>query len=242
MSIAWPWIFATLALALVGIALALWLAQRRSGDTAKLPQEWPLSARPVFSSDERRAYRHLHQVLPEHLLLAKLPLTRFCQPTNPDTAREWFRLLGSAQISFAVCTPQGRVLMAIDLESRRTPSPRGARTQEIKRRALMACDIPYERWNTDHLPSAATLHERLLPHSGATASRLGEGTPSQSSQSDAAVSVQSMWRDSGYFKSSTFDADMSAFGLPALGRAEARGSPDDIVGIVVDTPPPVLRH
>ena len=241
MSLAWPWILATLALALSGLTMALWLAQRRPANSGKLPTEWPLAARPVFSSDERRTYRHLRQALPGYMLLAKLPLVRFCQPSDPEMVRQWYRLLGSAQVAFAVCTPQGRVLLAVDLESQRKPSPRGERALEIKRRALAACDIAYERWQADRLPSPSALIESLPPLPGIHPASQGQGK-GEAPQHDPGFSVQSIWRDSGQFRSSTFDTELSAFGLPALGRAEARGNPDDIVGIVVDTPPAALRH
>jgi hypothetical protein len=243
-----PWIFGLAAAALCGLALVLWLTQRRARGDGALPTEWPLSARAVFSSDERRVFRHLRQALPEHLVLAKLPLVRFCQPVGSAEARRWYRLLGSAQVGFAVCSPQGRVLLAADLDNRRTLSVRAERALEIKRRALAACDIPYERWVPGQLPSLADLQDRV-PASTFGPSRSGDEEASASKPGGRTAAIgqaavaPTLWRDSGYFKNSLYDADLSAFGHHALGRAEARGNPDDIVGIVVDhTPEPVVRH
>ena len=81
-----PWIVAALALALLALAIGL-LLSRRSAPTAKpLPTEWALLARPVFSMDERRVYRQLREALPHHIILSKLPLVRFCQPTDPGSS------------------------------------------------------------------------------------------------------------------------------------------------------------
>lgn len=249
MTTALPWVFGIFAAALTGLALALWLAQRRTGAVTALPQEWPLTSRAVFSSDERRAYRHLRQALPYHLVLAKLPLVRFCQPAASADLRHWYRLLGSAQVGFAVCSPQGRVLLAADLDTGRSLSERAQRALEIKRRALAACEIPYERWTPDQLPRASDLQDRLpAPSSGGR----GQDTdllatiPAHLMPVGAAatlsVSQQTSWRESGFYKDELFDADLSSFGHTGFGRTEGRGHPDDIVGIVVDTPLPVVRH
>ena len=69
------WLAALVALIVLGLTLAAWLL--RSGQPAKrppLPTEWALTARPVFSTEERRAYRLLREALPHHIVLSKLPL------------------------------------------------------------------------------------------------------------------------------------------------------------------------
>ena len=85
-----PWIIALATLALLVFALAAWaLTARRPKKVAPLPTEWALAARPVFSTDERRVYRLLREALPHHIVLSKLPLVRFCQPTDPGEVRYW---------------------------------------------------------------------------------------------------------------------------------------------------------
>jgi len=114
-----PWILASLSLVLLLTAGGLWLARNRPPKSRPLPTEWTLTARPVFSSDERRVYRHLREALPHHIVLSKLPLVRFSQPTDPNEVRFWYELLGSINVTFAVCSANGRVLAAIDTFYRR---------------------------------------------------------------------------------------------------------------------------
>ena len=57
----------------------------------------------------------LREALPHHIVLSKLPLVRFCQPNDPQQVRFWYELLGSLNVTFAVCSANGRVLAAIDL-------------------------------------------------------------------------------------------------------------------------------
>ena len=131
-----------------------------------LPTEWTLTSRPVFSTEERRVYRQLREALPHHILLSKLPLVRFCKPTDPQEVRYWYQLLGSIHVAFAICSTNGRVLVAIDVEGGRTPS---RRSQMIKQSVLAACRVRYLRCSMDHLPSIPEL-QLLVPHSGTTAS------------------------------------------------------------------------
>ena len=99
------WILALAAIAgIIGLAV---LVLRRSGaaasGNAELPTEWPLTQRPIFSPEERALYRQLRTALPHHMILAKLPLVRFCQPEDREELRYWFNLLGPIHVSFVVC-------------------------------------------------------------------------------------------------------------------------------------------
>ena len=147
-----PWITAVVAISLLGIVLLSWSWQsRRSARVAPLPTEWALSARPVFSTDERRVYQLLREALPHHIVLSKLPLVRFCQPNDPGEVRYWYDLLGSIHVTFAVCSANGRVLAAIDLDTDRGNS---RRILQIKQSVLGACRVRYLRCPVDNLPSA----------------------------------------------------------------------------------------
>lgn len=149
-----PWMIAVAALsalaALGGVALARHLRRPPPGPPP-LPVEWDLLPRPVFTADERRVYRQLREALPHHIVLAKLPLVRFCQPSDPKDVRFWFDLLGAINVTFAVCSANGRVLAAMDLSYDRGGPP--SRSTRIKQSVLGACRVRYLRCPADHLPS-----------------------------------------------------------------------------------------
>lgn len=92
-------------------------------------------------------------------MLSKLPLVRFCQPTEAKEVRYWFDLLGASHVTFAVCSPNGRVLAAIDLDGERGVTPRSL---QIKHAVLSACRVRHLRCAADHLPSVAEL-QLLVP-------------------------------------------------------------------------------
>ena len=158
------WI-AALAVCVLGLAVSLIWALRRPAHANKgLPAEWSLTARPVFTTDERRVFRLLREALPHHVVLSKLPLVRFCQPTEAKEVRYWFDLLGASHVTFAICSPNGRVLAAIDLEGERGVTPRSL---QIKQAVLSACRVRYLRCAMDQLPSVAEL-QLLVPQGSNT--------------------------------------------------------------------------
>ncbi len=209
------WIIAAVSLALLVGAGALWLMRHRRGPATPLPKEWTLTARPVFNSDERRVYRQLREALPHHIVLSKLPLVRFCQPTDPEQVRYWYELLGSIHVGFAVCSANGRVLAAIDLDTDRQPSRRAL---QIKQKVLAACRVRYLRCPVDHLPSVPEL-QLLVPYPSASA-RGPQAAPAVPAAAPAAGGrrvdgtrtrpARVLWQDSGFFQDSFFGAETRA--------------------------------
>lgn len=253
-----PWIIALVAVAvLVPLAALLLVRRRKPAAPPLLPTEWKLVPRPVFSTDERRIYRQLREALPHHIVLSKLPLVRFCQPSDPQEVRFWYELLGSAHVTFAICSANGRVLAAIDLETDRGASRRAL---QVKQSVLSACRVRYLRCPVDHMPSIPEL-QLLVPHS--TAARGPQPAPTLHQARDTLSSTvatrrrerTALWQDSGFFQDSFFSPDNradfsnpSGFG-PLSTTSSARGlrrdeedtqqphdDANDIAGVVVDSP------
>ena len=210
-----PWIVALAALALLAMAFGAWAFMRKPNKAVGLPTEWALTARPVFSSDERRVYRLLREALPHHIVLSKLPLVRFCQPTDPNEVRYWFDLLGASHVTFAVCSANGRVLAAIDLDTDRGNS---RRVLQIKQSVLSACRVRFLRCPVDHLPTVAEI--QLLVPSSAAPARGPQPAPAaaQANLHQARDTLSStvatrraeraaLWQDSTVFQDSFFAPD-----------------------------------
>ena len=259
-----PWLIAAAVIAsLTGLA-GIWLLRRTrrpARGPAILPTEWALLPRPVFTADERRLYRLLREALPHHMVLAKLPLVRFCQPADPAQVRYWYDLLGATQVGFAVCSANGRVLAVMDLSNESGGVP--GRTTRIKQSVLGACRIRYLRCQADHLPSIPEL-QLLVPHN-ATSSRGPQpaqgssampgtfpgtapgahpGKPSMQSQHGPRRRERTtLWQESTAFSDSFFSPDRS------LDDGHGELSPPDAAGslppaMVADEPSrkPPLRH
>ncbi|MEO5696905.1 MAG: DUF2726 domain-containing protein [Burkholderiaceae bacterium] len=254
-----PWMVGLAAFALLVLVLGIWVATRNSKKSLELPTEWALTARPVFSTDERRVYRLLREALPHHIVLSKLPLVRFSQPTDPNEVRYWFSLLGSSHVTFAICSANGRVLAAIDLDTERGNS---RRMMQIKQSVLSACRVRYLRCPVDQLPSVAEL-QLLVPSSSAqvrgpqparaAAPDIHQARDSLSSTvASRRAERTALWQDSSVFQDSFFAPDAregsgnSEFAAltaaKPLRTAHRRADlqPDDSVdgvgGVVVDAP------
>ena len=210
-----PWIVALVAVAVLAPAVVWFALRPRVPKASPLPTEWTLTARPVFSTDERRVYRQLREALPHHIVLSKLPLVRFCQPTDPQEVRFWYELLGSIHVTFAVCSANGRVLAAIDLDTDRGNS---RRVMQIKQSVLApaACATCAARsttcrrspncscWcRTAAPPRADRSRPRRLR---IRAARWPPSPPSSSRRRDRAT----LWQDSSFFQDSFFAPDNRA--------------------------------
>lgn len=154
-----PWIFGIAAILLLIVVVAM-RARAAGAPEVAMPAQWDLQPRPVLSSDERRVFRHLVESLPDHAVLIKLPLVRFCHPTDPKRVQYWFNLLGSTNVHFAVSTFTGRIVAAVDIDGDRLGPLRG---QQIKKAVLAACRIRYLRVSPDALPSASDLRQLVGP-------------------------------------------------------------------------------
>lgn len=254
-----PWIAALAALAILAVGVAVWLLRPQRPKPALLPADWSLGPRPVFGTDERRVYRQLREALPHHIVLAKLPLVRFCQPTDPQDVKYWYELLGAIHVTFAICSANGRVLAAIDLDGDRASS---RRVLQIKQNVLGACRVRYLRCPVDHLPSIPEL-QLLVPQNAGT-TRGPQAAPAAATGRDSPAGVtasrrrerSALWHDSGFFQDSFFGIDslrdtspQSGFGGLGVDPPRGRGGapvvpPDDIGGVVVESTnaPPATRH
>jgi hypothetical protein len=219
-----PWIVALAALVILAAVLIAWrMTRQQSPQPALLPAEWALAPRPVFSTDERRVYRQLREALPHHIVLSKLPLVRFCQPTDPNEVRYWYDLLGAIHVTFAICSANGRVLAAVDLDTDRGNS---RRVLQIKQSVLAACRVRYLRCPVDNLPSIAEL--QLLVPQGASASRGPQPAPSRSSAREEQVPASvtpmrrreraTLWQDSTFFQDSFFAPDARGLDVSLTGE------------------------
>ena len=224
-----PLMFVLAASALIVIALIWWFLLREPKKAVALPTEWALTARPVFSTDERRVYRLLREALPHHIVLSKLPLVRFCQPTDPNEVRFWFDLLGASHVTFAVCSANGRVLAAIDLDTDRGNS---RRAMQIKQSVLGACRVRYLRCPVDHLPSVAEL-QLLVPSSNTQArgpqpAKAANLHQARDSLAHAVASRRAertaLWQDSTVFQDSFFAPDTRVDGFGSSEFATLGGS------------------
>lgn len=189
-------------------ATAIWHWRARSAHRAarRIPKEWPLKARPLVNSKERRVWLWLSKVMFDQQILIKLPVTRFTAPARAQEAEQWFKLLNGVYCTFTVCDMDGRVIGCVDVPGKRGLS---MGNQGLKHSLLSQCNIQYWVVEPDNLPHltqirAAFLGEESLHAQGGDAALLNEKLRNVDSTLQAAVSKQRSQ------KSSAFSGDAGA--------------------------------
>jgi hypothetical protein len=229
------WILVAAAItALLGLAFILvWRSGSDTSDSKGLPDDWPLTQRPLFTLAERELYHRLQAALPQRVILAKMPLVRFCQPLHRKELSYWFNMLGPLHVSFVVCNDQGRVLAAVDIERDQRPASRRAAT--IKQAVLATCRVRYLKCSEDELATTGEL--QLLVPSTMDATRAGPASSARDGNATLAHAVRARrgeqhvrWYESGYNQDSFFAPDSRMDGLRDGERREpARDERDNTV-------------
>lgn len=225
----------SIGLAFLGGAFAAWagLLWSRRRQAQAWPHEWSISARPIFTAHERVLHRQLTSTLPDHVVLAKLPLLRFCQAVTLEQGPYWYEMLGPLYVSFAICNPGGRVLVAIDVEAEGADS----RASRLKGAALQACRIRHVRLRPDMLPSPADVLAWVGDLGAAQRAAQAEAARLERAGEQLAQTVrkrraerQSQWQDSFFAPDSRFDDLIASRPMSSLlddppGRADAEPRP-----------------
>ena len=167
MSMAW------LAGVLVALLLIVWWWRKRreagneavqAGDRIDTLIGWPPQATRVLNHPERAAFALLVRALPDYMILAQVPLSRFLTVPKRHSYADWLRRLGYQCVDFAVCDMNAQVVAVIELQ------PPTARVTERARkrlarmsRTLKAAKIPLQVWAEQLLPTAESVRELIVP-------------------------------------------------------------------------------
>ncbi len=168
-SLSWAWLAGVLA----ALLLIVWgWRQRRAagddtagaGDRIDTLIGWPPQATRVLNHPERAAFALLVRALPDYMILAQVPLSRFLNVPKRHSYADWLRRLGYQCVDFAVCDMNAQVVAVIELQP---PTPRV--TERARKRlarmarTLKAAKIPLQVWAEQSLPTAESVRELIVP-------------------------------------------------------------------------------
>ncbi len=166
------WIWAALGAVLAGLLLMGWMrAQRRnSAELARKQklqaldtvQAWEPHGTRILSADEREAYAILVKALPEYMVLAQVPLSRFLKVPTRYSYAEWLKRVGSLSADLVVCDRSSAVLAVVEVRAGRE-SERSRQRHERMARVLEAAHIRMLVWHTGDLPAPAAVRKMLVP-------------------------------------------------------------------------------
>lgn len=124
---------------------------------------WPPAATRLMTHAERKAYGVLRSALPDHIILAQVPLARFMKVPTRYSYAEWMRRAGQLCVDLIVCDMNSQVVAVIDVRQPDIDESERAHKRHARMdRVLKAAGIPVHVWREGHLPSAAAAREQLL--------------------------------------------------------------------------------
>jgi Protein of unknown function (DUF2726) len=145
--------------ALLGIVFNNWLLRRAARERRRIPKRWPLSARLVASSEERKVWRWLAGAFYDHSVMIKMPVTRFTLPRTKEQGAHWYEILGSVYCTFTVVGVDGQVVGCVDVPNVRRIA---RRNQILKETLLNQCGIAYLVIESVRLPSLQDIRSEFL--------------------------------------------------------------------------------
>jgi Protein of unknown function (DUF2726) len=169
----------TLQIALIGLVIVLllawlWLRQRgdSSGGASRKAEKaadridtiigWPPQATRVLSTQERLAFGTLVRALPEYMVLAQVPLSRFINVPKRNSYADWLRRIGYQSVDFVICDMSAQVVAVVELQPPQQSERAHKRLTRLGR-TLKAAQLPLHVWRENALPSVDATREALLP-------------------------------------------------------------------------------
>ncbi|RTL33352.1 MAG: DUF2726 domain-containing protein [Burkholderiales bacterium] len=161
--------------------------------------DWEPVATRVLTSGERDAYHVLRKALPDHMILAQVPVARFIKVPTKNSYSEWLRRVGSLCADLVVCDMASQVVAVVEV---RQPisreKERSQRRHARMDRVLAAARIPVHVWLEGALPGPAVAREAILGAAITTSGRAGYQDLSVARRdAEAAAVVASMQSPTG---------------------------------------------
>ncbi|MFM2057854.1 MAG: hypothetical protein RLY71_2239 [Pseudomonadota bacterium] len=158
-------------------------ASSRSGrtlDAVDTVVGWPPEATRLMSVRHRRSFDLLRRAVPECMVLAQVPLSRFIKVPTRLSYMEWLRRVGHVCVGLVICDSASNVIAVIEIsESDRPETERTRKRRQRVERVLRAAGVPLHVWNESWLPDPLAVRRLLLPAEMAAQSNFNPTPPQQ---------------------------------------------------------------
>lgn len=137
-------------------------ARSSRDDSLDTVGSWPPEAARVMTGTERKAFDLVRKALPQQLVLAQVPLSRFLRVPARHSYNQWVSRVGCLNADLLICDSGSRVLAVIDIRPA-NQSARGRQRHERMARVLRAAQISVLTWPENSLPSIAEVRTQMTP-------------------------------------------------------------------------------
>ena len=169
-------IWLLLGVLVVGAPAAWWWQQQRDkkkrsakarvSEARDTVADWPPEATRLLTAQERKAYETLQQALPDHLILAQVPLARFIRVPTRYSYGEWLSRVGQLSADLVVCDKATQVLAVVEIRPA-NESPRSLQRHKRMVRVLKAAGLQVLVWPESDIPAPEAVRAALLPREAA---------------------------------------------------------------------------
>ncbi|MFT3856446.1 MAG: DUF2726 domain-containing protein [Aquabacterium sp.] len=141
-------------------------AGRRAGgapEALDTLMDWEPMATRVLTTAERDAYHVLRKALPEHMILAQVPVARFIKVPTDNPYSEWLKRVGSLCADLVVCDMASQVVAVVEVRQPLSKENERAQRRHARMdRVLKGARIPVHVWLETALPGPAVAREAIL--------------------------------------------------------------------------------
>lgn len=152
---------------------------KRGAESLDTLMAWTPQPTRILTAAERQAYLVLRRALPDHMILAQVPIARFLKVPTRHSYSEWLRRVGQLCVDLVVCDNTSQVVAVVELRAPdEEESERTLKRHARMDRVLQAAGVPLHVWRENQIPSAAAAREALT-----------EGHPVDLDQHEGAASI-----------------------------------------------------
>lgn len=196
-------------------------------DNLDTVMDWEPGSTRLLTHAEREAYHLLRKALPDHMILAQVPVARFIKVPTRNSYAEWLRRVGSLCVDLVVCDMASHVLAVIEIRQ-----PSAQETDRTRRRhtrmdkVLRASHIPVHVWLEESLPDLMTVRESILGPEAAqadAASSMPSADSSRARRNAEAAAVVASMRTGGHMEGMSVKDRGLDFNLDDLDESEQAG-------------------
>lgn len=136
--------------------------KKRGAESLDTLMAWTPQPTRILTAAERQAYLVLRRALPEHMILAQVPLARFLKVPTRHSYSEWLRRVGQLCADLVVCDNTSQVVAVVEIRApEEEESERTLKRYARMDRVLQAAGVPLYVWRENQIPSAAAAREAL---------------------------------------------------------------------------------
>ena len=148
-------LFVLVVIVVVAVAL-LAVAKAKSG-TGSVEGPWPFYAKKPLSAPEQVLYFRLSKLLPEHIVLAQVGLSRLLGVKKGNNFQAWQNRINRMSADFVVCSKDSSIVAVIELDDASHEREDRKAADAKKDKALSAAGVRVIRWQAKSLPDEASI-------------------------------------------------------------------------------------